>query len=220
LSQKNTRRNKLKSIKFPILFLSIVVLTLVLFTGCGVAQSDYDALQTQKTALETEKQTLQNENKALKSERDAAEAEAQTLKADNDKLNADYSALQSELSALQDEKDSLSSDYNIVNNELTEIKKVYPPRDFTSRRELEEWLYANDVSEKPAVTGAEAWIGRALEIQEDALADGYVISVDYDYNSETETYSIFCTTVIDGNIWYWYPDIDDISQDTSLLPVK
>jgi len=61
---------------------------------------------------------------------------------------------------------------------------------------------------------------RALEVQEDALLDGYIISVDYDYNSTEDTYTVFCVTIIDGDIWYWDPETDEVYQDASLGKVK
>jgi len=140
--------------------------------------------------------------------------------ADYDTLLGQKTALEADKQTLQTNYNSLQADYDSVNDELNQIKKVYPPRDFSSRTELENWLTQNTVSEQPSVTTVEAWIGRALEIQEDALLDGYVVSVDYDYNTDDETYDIFCTTVISGYVWYWYPGADDIYQDTNLVAVK
>jgi len=112
------------------------------------------------------------------------------------------------------------SEYEAVSEELAEIKEVYPPRDFSSLSELQDWLDANDVSEKPATTYARGWFGKALEIQEDALKDGYIVSADYDYFEETDEYAIFCVTIIDGDIWYWDPETDEPFQDYSLGKVK
>ena len=126
---------------------------------------------------------------------------------------ADYDALQADF-------DSLQTDYNAVNNELAAIKDVYPPHEFPSRVALEEWLRTNDVSEKPDAESAEGWIARALEIQKDALTDGYIINVDYDGPDEDYVYTIYCTTVIDGNIWVWGPDSDEVIQDTNFMPVN
>lgn len=120
----------------------------------------------------------------------------------------------------QSEYEALNADYEAVSQELTEIKGVYPPKDFSSLSELRDWLMANDVSEKPITTNAEDWYGRALEIQEDALEDGYIVSVDYDYFEETDDYSIWCITIINGDIWVWDPETDESFQDYSLGKVK
>jgi len=76
----------------------------------------------------------------------------------------------------QSEYDELNANYEAARNELAEIKEVYPPKDFPSLTALNDWLLENDVSEKPDTTYAEDWYGRALEVQEDALKDGYVVS--------------------------------------------
>jgi hypothetical protein len=93
-------------------------------------------------------------------------------------------------------------------------------RDFSSLSELQDWLLANDVSEKPDTTYAEDWYGRALEVQEDALKDSYIVSADYDYNSETESYIVTCVTTINGHIFYWNPETDEVFEEYGLGTVK
>ena len=189
----------MKHLKLLSLGLTILFLTLLTLAGCGIPQADYDALLTQKTTLETEKQSLQSDYTSLQTE---------------------HTALQAQKNTLETEKQALQANYDTVNSELADIKKVYPPRDFNSRTELENWLAQNTVSEEPDVDNAEDWIGKALDIQEDALLDGYIINLDYDYDSTDDTYYVFCTTVIDGFIWYWDPETDDVYQDTDLVAVK
>jgi len=148
--------------------------------------------------------------------------------------SSDYEALQAEYATLVDENTSFSSalqqaqsdltnkqaDYDAVSQELTEIKEVYPPTDFSSLTELEDWLVENDVSERPVTDYASGWYRKALEIQEDALKDGYIVSADYDYDEGTDDYAMFCITIIDGDIWYWDPETDEPLQDYSLGKVK
>ncbi len=93
-------------------------------------------------------------------------------------------------------------------------------RDFSSYEELTQWLQANDVSEKPICDYASEWYNKALEVQEDALRDGYIVSAAYYYDSYTETYIVDCTTIIDGDIWYWDPETDQPYADYSLGKVK
>jgi hypothetical protein len=93
-------------------------------------------------------------------------------------------------------------------------------RDFSSYDELKEWLQANDVSDRPITDYASEWYSKALEIQEDALRDGYIVSADYYYDSYTETYIVYCITIIDGDIWYWDPETDEPYADYSLGKVK
>ena len=93
-------------------------------------------------------------------------------------------------------------------------------RDFSSYEELTQWLQANDVSEKPICDYASEWYSKALEIQEDACSDGYIVSANYYYDSSTDTYVIYCVTIIDGNIWCWDPETDQPYADYSLGKVK
>ena len=131
-----------------------------------------------------------------------------------------YEALQSEYEASQADYDELNANYVAKKNELAEIKEVYPPRDFSSLSELQEWLLKNDVSERAPITIAENWYSKALEIQEDALKDGYIISADIDYDSETELFYVACVTIINGDIWAWDPETDEPIQYYGFGKVK
>ena len=91
---------------------------------------------------------------------------------------------ESEYEALQADYDALKADYDAASGELAQIREVYPPRDWSSLTELEEWLQANDVSERPTTEYGDQWFRKALEIQEDALKDGYIVSADYDVGEE------------------------------------
>lgn len=93
-------------------------------------------------------------------------------------------------------------------------------RDFSSFEELTEWLQVNDVSEQPICDYASEWYNKALEVQEDALRDGYIVSAAYYYDSPTDTYIVYCIAIIDGDIWYWDPETDQPYADYSLGKVK
>ena len=179
---------------------SVVSLAIVPLSGCmGVPQSELNALQA--------------ELDASKSEFAALQADYGTLVDENTSLKAQSQTAQSDLTNLQE-------NYEAVNQELAEIKEVYPPREFSSLSELRDWLEANDVSEKPITPNVEDWYGRAIEVQEDALKDGYIVSVDYDYYEETDDYGLWCVTIIDGDIWLWDPETDETFQDDSLSKVN
>lgn len=119
---------------------------------------------------------------------------------------AEYNDLQDDLASLQDDLAGLQIEYDSATAELADIKQLYPPRDFASEQELREWLANNDVSDMPApsLADVEARYALALKIQEDALADGYIISVDFDY-----PIYIACIAIIDGYLWVWEPESDD-----------
>ena len=140
--------------------------------------------------------------------------------ADYDELDAQYTTLQVDYDELDAEHATLQADYEAVRSELAEIKEVYPPGDFPSLSELNEWLLENDVSEKPDTTYAEDWYGRALEVQEDALKDGYITSADVDYDEDDSVYFVYCATIINGRVFYWDPETDEVFEYNVLGTVK
>jgi len=54
----------------------------------------------------------------------------------------------------QSKYEALQAEYEAVNQELTEIKEVYPPRDFESYSELSEWVSKHI---KPQRSTADKW---------------------------------------------------------------
>ncbi len=217
---KGGKELEMKRTRILPLVLAAVILASLALAGCGVSQTDYDELFAQKTALEAEKQAQQDQFDTLQTTKEALEVENQSLEADYGQLTTAYNTLEGNFQTMQEMRDAIEAQLLAVSDQLAALQAVYPPRDFTSLRELEDWLLANDVSDKPITSTAEAWIGRALEVQEDALADGYVVSVDYDGPDANGLYSVFCTTVINGNIYFWDPETDNVLQDTSLGTVE
>jgi len=181
-------------------------LALVLLVGCGVPQSEYEALQAEYEALQSENTSLEGELAQVNSDLTNARADYDAMKADYDTLKGDH--------------DKLNEDYDAVEAELAEIKAVYPPRDFSSLSELQDWLLANAVSERPPAEYAENLYAKALEIQEDALKDGYVVSAECAYYEDEDLFYISCTTIINGDFWYWEPETDEPLQWYALGKVK
>jgi hypothetical protein len=125
---------------------------------------------------------------------------------------AEYSSLEADLAALQTMHDSTKA-------ELADIKQLYPPRDFSSEQELREWLANNDVSEQPAATTVEEMYAKGLAIQEAAARDGYIISVDFEVPYEF-FYFVYCVAIIDGDIWLWEVETDDLFKAQNWDKVK
>lgn len=198
-------------IKRILIGMTLILVPLFLI-GCGVEQGKYDSL-------------LSDMNKAQE-ELQSSKAELTTVQTELEKTQSDLSTLQTEKTALLSEKESLEADHKkldaekqVVSKELVDLKKVYPLKDFSSLRELQEWLTKNDVSKRPETTTAEAWYSKALEIQEDAMKDGYLISVDEDSDDEGDA-SVYNVAIINGDIWYWDPETDEPIHDTSWGKVK
>lgn len=125
---------------------------------------------------------------------------------------AEYSSLEADLAALQTMHDSTKA-------ELADINQLYPPRDFSSEQELREWLANNDVSEQPAATTVEEMYAKGLAVQEAAARDGYIISVDFEVPYEF-FYFVYCVAIIDGDIWLWEVETDDLFKAQNWDKVK
>lgn len=214
-------------IKYLLPVLLLVLGTITLAAGCGVPQADHDTVLTQVAALETEKTALQSELVAIQTEKDTLQADRDALQADKNALETREAALQADYDTLGDGTDSLKVDlasiqslYDAAREEIAGLNAVHPPREFLSRGELEDWLLTNNVSEKPAGVYAEDWYAHAMEVQADALGDGYIVSVDYDYDAAEDAYFIYCTTVISGTVWYWNPETDVLFEETAFSAIK
>ena len=132
------------------------------------------------------------------------------------------SSTSSQLAQAQSDKNQLQSDLDTANADLANIQAVFPPRNFSSSSELEDWLLSNSISLQPPATTYEEWYSKALQRQADALADGFIISVDYDYffDDVNEYFSVWNIAVIDGIIWFWDPETDIPLEDNLLEPLE
>jgi outer membrane murein-binding lipoprotein Lpp len=119
----------------------VLCLAIALLVGCGVSQSEYEALQA---------------------DYQASQAELQTAQSDLASLQADY--------------DALNTDYQAASAELAQIQEVYPPKHFATYDELEEW-----VEEHHSLAQGTGVHEQHLDLQQMALADGYIWSVAHCY---------------------------------------
>jgi len=208
-----------------------------LLVGCGISQELYDAVIAERDSLMTQFQSVQSEFEAAKSELNSIQGELESIQSEfqsaKDELKAKISDLESveneldtKTSALNSAKsqlDSSEAELNKVKDELSEIKEVYPARHFDSYSELKGWLHSNDVSERNPMTDAETWYEKALDIQEAALKDGYIISAWIDYYEEEEVFVVMCTAIADGDVYAWDPESNlsfNFSGLTGLFPVR
>jgi hypothetical protein len=150
----------------------------------------------------------------VESDLEAAEQQVSSLSSQLAQAQTDKSQLQASLDEANDFLDA-------ANAELASINAVFPPRNFSSSSELADWLQSNSISLEPPATTWEQWYSKALQRQADALADGFIISVDYDYffDGAEELLAVWNIAVIDGTIWYWDPETDVPLQDNLLGPV-
>ena len=175
---------------------SFLVLIALFAGGCGVSQDEYDTV-----VADLEK--AQQELLVLKAELAASQSQVSDLTTSLEKGKANLEAIETELKATKEK--------------LTKMEKVYPPRDFSSSIELRDWLAVNDVSESSPSTIAETLYMKGLQIQEDALKDGYIISVDLDPGKQKDEWYITCVAVIDGDLWAWGPESDEPIEVSSMI---
>ena len=145
-----------------------------------------------------------------------SEAKYQELDKECTDMTVEYEVLNREYEDLLDKYGDLMENYQDLESAAAKVEEIEPPREFSSADELQEWLLRNDVSDRAVTTYAEAWYRKALEIQKDALADGYIISADYDYDVETEGFSIWCVAVVDGEVLFWNPETDEVKLESGL----
>ena len=141
------------------------------------------------------------------------------LKVELDAAETQITSRAGQLSQLQSDFSNLQTNYDAIDQQLADIQTIFPQREFSSAYELQSWLDANPVSTRPTTTYA-AWYANALQLQADALNDGYIISVSFDYDPNEDAVFVYCETVIDGWIWFWDPETDDILQYTFFGPVN
>ncbi len=131
-------------------------------------------------------------------------------------LRTDYDNLETAYNMSEEQYSKLNLDYEAIEIELSSIKEVYPPREFNSHRELTDWLRDNPVPDEGTQVYANDMYAQTLQIREDALKYGYIVSATCVYDEETELYTVSCETVINGHMFWWYPD-EDIAYDDPYL---
>jgi septal ring factor EnvC (AmiA/AmiB activator) len=206
------------------LFLVAVVCVLLswLLAGCGVAQEKYDTVVADRDKAQQELQSVKADLASAQANLKTAQTELETKKTELESSQSKITSLTAEKQALQADYTKLTTDDNAVKQQLSDIKKVYPARYFSSLTELRNWLYGNDISKRPHSTTAEDLYAKALDLQESAMKDGFIISAFIEY-LEGNNFLMGCKAVIDGNIFSWDVETDepiDWSGMYGLLKVK
>jgi len=200
-------------------WLVISVFTLLislLLVGCTVSQEKYDTLAIQ---LDKAEEKLQSVNAAL----ELAQVKLETAQSEIEMYQSRVESISEQKEWLVDAHTELTKENHSLKEELGEIKLVYPPRHFYNMEELQEWLSKNNVSDRPASMTHEDLYAKTLDLQEDALNDGYIISAWIDYNKYTDYYRILCSAVADGTIYMWNVESDELtnfSEASGLLEVR
>jgi len=183
----------MKRFNWLLLGVAILSLAIIALAGC-VSKSEYEALQAEQAALV-------QENNSLKAELEKVQGDLTTVQADLTNAQAEYDTLKGD-------HEKLSADYEAASVELAGIKEVYPAKRFPDADVLEAWLI--EQPNFPQSTDAVLWYSHALQVQEKALEDGYIINAEL-YSEDDETYSVYCTAILeDGSYYWWDPETDNI----------
>lgn len=199
---------------------SILLLISFLAVGCGVPQEEYDAVLTERDEEKTQMTTQQAQLQTLRGELATAKADLTVVQGDLGAKENNLATVKNNLLIVKQKLTNLQGDYQGVCAELDEIKRIYPPRDFATLKELQDWLAENDISERQEALNAAQLYGRALEIRDDALEDSFLVSTNIYYNEVKELWYIGCTATIDGYIWIWGPTHDEPVQLGRIGKVK
>lgn len=119
--------------------------------------------------------------------------------------------LQIALASLVDahiEIDGILADLQLTQDELSNIKTKYPPKDFSSINELQVWVNAHV---QPESEYADGTYSSALYIAEQGLMDGYIMFVNIQYG--TYGYVVTVEAFVNGYQYYWSPYKTDIHQE-------
>jgi hypothetical protein len=176
-------------------------------------------LQAEKTSLMTEKESLEADYSKLSAQCGDLEAEKTSLMTEKESLEADYSKLKIENEAVAGGLVKIKESYEGVYKELGALQMVYPPKYFSTSQELKSWIQYNAISDTPIHSNlfiSYKAYERCLEIQEEALKDGFIISVAVACGPEKEfpeygdVRPVYCQAQTGDGIYWWFPDRDDI----------
>jgi septal ring factor EnvC (AmiA/AmiB activator) len=148
---------------------------------------------------------------------DDLQASYDTAQEQNSSLSAQLLGSQSQANQLQSDLTATQAELEAAKAQIIDLQNTPTARYFSSISELQNWLVQNTVSEQVYATTYAGWYAKALQVQRDALNDGYIISVQYHYCDEEQqiTY-IACIASVGGYLWMWDPETDDIYPDNTM----
>lgn len=115
----------------------------------------------------------------------------------------EYDRVSSELSKAQQDLGTTQAELSKAQSDLQGLREVCPPGDFATVSELEDWVKAHI---QPATTYADEAFRAALRVQSAALGDGYLVSVDIDYDEAADKYVLSCNAVVADCFYTWFPE--------------
>ena len=126
-----------------------------------------------------------------------------------EQVQQELEATELELGQTQLELEQVEAEIIALQLELSELQTKYPPRRFPNGEVLQTWLENNATAEKGESYDALVWLARALEQQEQAAKDGYIISIELTTDDDI-LYSVYSTAVVENNgFWWWDCEIGE-----------
>lgn len=202
----------------------LIMFTLALFTlsivGCGVPVEVHDRLLAEKDALVTERSNLIDEREVLVAEKDAltserdmllveqevAILESHKLIAEQEDLVAQRETFLSERDTLWNERTTLELERNTLLAELSAIQEVYPLEGFATLTEFKGWITAHS---QPETTYLPDAFLAACKVQEEAMADGYLMGLDIDDYGDDEGVVVL-TTFVGNQLYWWFAEDEEL----------
>jgi len=132
-----------------------------------------------------------------------SEANLSTTKASLVTTQADLVTNQTDLSNTKATLTNTQTNLSQVQAQLADIKSKFPAHDFATVTDLEKWVTSHI---QPFSTYADAAFRAALRVQEAGLQDGYLMSVNIEYDSTTDEYVTVCNALAGGQFYWWSPE--------------
>jgi len=142
-----------------VLISGVVALAVVLvMSGCGIPQEDYDAVEAERDSAKAQVTSLQSDLNRAESNLDTAEADLAAMQADYDTVQDDLDAAESRVSSLQSEASSVKSQLSTAKSDLATAQariaeleaELAPPEEEEPPAEEEEEPPAEEEEEPPA----------------------------------------------------------------------
>lgn len=111
---------------------------------------------------------------------------------------AELASTEAELTSTEAELTSTEAELASTEAELTEIEEVFPPRHFETYDALEDWVDEHT----PIAYTAYNLFDKNSDLQEEALADGYIWSV----YTESDLTGIISVAVAGDSVYYVWLD--------------
>lgn len=119
-----------------------------------------------------------------------------------------WNSTETELARTKAELASTEAELASTDAELTDIKEVYPLRDFERYSELEAFVRDNI---QPYTTTADNWYRSALKVQELAVEQGYLVSAGI-CDVADDQFIVFNLAVAGDTLWWWFPEDGELFE--------